>query len=311
MNMNRNNTGKFIMNLVALVMLTTTGAQAAVIYSDAVLADNPVAYYRLNETSGTTAVNLTGTTALNGTYINFGGSNPSLTSTGPRPPSFDGFESDNVSKAFNGGTSATQSTSAYTRVEVADQAALDITGALTLEAWINPTSLGTTNRGIVAKFRGQLSNGTSVNERAYSLYLDGNGKLGFILSTDGSFAGSTSFLGSTTISTNTWQHVAAVYDPDGSVNLYLNGALDGSFTTGVPSSIADTDAPLWIGQQFNLNGQGAFIGLIDEVAIYNTALSGTQISNHYDVAVIPEPSTLVLLGLAGLTSLSLLRRRRR
>jgi hypothetical protein len=50
---------------------------------------------------------------------------------------------------------------------------------------------------------------------------------------------------------------------------------------------------------------GAFDGAIDDVRIYDRALSGTEVADLY---ALPEPATLALLALGGL---AMLRRRRR
>lgn len=268
-------------------------------YAGTVAAQSPVGYWRLDETIGTTAAADVGGVGLDGTYINFGGSNPALDQQGPRPAAFPGFLSDNVAKQFNGNTSATQSTTAYTRVEAADQAALDITGALTISAWINPTSVGNNSRGIVAKFRGALASGTSVAERAYGFNVDANGKLQFVLSDNGSFNSNFVLTGSTTVSTNAWQHVTAVYEPGVAMQIYRNGVLDGQKTTTLPASIANTAAPLWIGQQFSLQGNTAFIGRIDEPAVFNAAISAQGIRTQYTAGVFSGTSTWNTAGSGG------------
>ncbi|MFP4058548.1 MAG: LamG-like jellyroll fold domain-containing protein [Candidatus Brocadiia bacterium] len=53
-----------------------------------------------------------------------------------------------------------------------------------------------------------------------------------------------------------------------------------------------------------------FAGVLDEVALYNLALSQDVIWEHYELGTIPEPATLVLVG-GGLVALARRRRRRR
>jgi hypothetical protein len=256
-------------------------------YAGTVAGQSPVGYWRLDETTGTTATATVGGSGLDGTYFNFGGANPGLDQEGPRPATIPGFTSDNVAKQFNG-----SGTTAYTRVEVADQAALDITGALTISAWINPTSFGNTNRGIVAKWRLQLPGNTSVSERAYGFNVNAEGKLQFVLSDNGSFNSNFQLTGNTTVSLNQWQHVTAVYQPGVAMQIWRNGVGDGQKTTNLPASIANTVAPLWIGQQAQLAGQPtAFIGRIDEPAVFNAALSAQAIRTQYTAGVFSGTST--------------------
>ena len=83
--------------LIAVVVLLALAARvdASVHYSDTVLAQNPIAYYRLNETTGTTAFDLVG--GNNAIY----GSALTLGQAGPRPTQFGGFEADNRAVQFN------------------------------------------------------------------------------------------------------------------------------------------------------------------------------------------------------------------
>src|SRR5256885_17074504 len=56
-----------------------------------------VGYWRLNESSGTTAVNLGSGSGLNETY-----NSATLGTAGPRPPNFNGFEPNNNAPTFDG-----------------------------------------------------------------------------------------------------------------------------------------------------------------------------------------------------------------
>jgi hypothetical protein len=184
---------------VLLCMNTCSQTNAASIYETAVLADGPVAYYRLGETSGSTAVNSsTNGAALDGTYTNFGAaSTPSSTigDVGPRPGDATGsnqiygMELDNI-----GARSAANSNA---QIDVPDNALLDITGALTLEAWVrrNDTQVANANNeGIVGKFVGS---GVVTDQRSYVLYYNsrltgtGNQSIGFIVNTTGTSGGNT------------------------------------------------------------------------------------------------------------------------
>ena len=91
-------------------------------YGQAVLTTAPLGYWRLNETSGTTAANL-GSGAANGTY-----NSVTLGADGPRPPSFNGFEANNNAPTFNG-------TSSYVAGPLG---LLSGRGAFTVGGWVNP-----------------------------------------------------------------------------------------------------------------------------------------------------------------------------
>ncbi len=88
-----------------------------------------------------------------------------------------------------------------------------------------------------------------------------------------------------------WSYVVATYESStGKAALYLNGSLvtTADFTPG--EAIVPSDTDLFIGKNnqgfwlygFNLN---AFSGLIDEVKIYNQALSAADVQNAYNAYV--------------------------
>jgi hypothetical protein len=154
-----NNAALIGAGVVSLVCANATNAVAGP-YSDAVLADSPLVYYRLEEAqTDFIAVNAgTGGAALDGFYNQFTEvSGPrSLAQVGPRPNDLvggylvDGLEAGNLAPHWG------PAPSNYTRIEVADTPALDITTTgLTLEAWVNrdaQSDAGTSNEGIIAKY---------------------------------------------------------------------------------------------------------------------------------------------------------------
>ncbi|MCC7475630.1 MAG: PEP-CTERM sorting domain-containing protein [Pirellulales bacterium] len=264
-------------------------------YSDAVLADGPVAYYRLDESTGTVAANSsTAGNTLDGTYFNFSLTVPPSTmgEPGPRPgdPSgaatIDGFELDNFAIQSSPNSDA--------QVVVPDNDLLDLTGALTLEAWVYRDSQTNANQneGIVGKYVGN-SYGVSENNRSYLLFYDPRGTtpgVGFYVGTDGSAATLTLLDTNTDIPLGVdggWTHLAAVYEPNVRMSVYMNGVSIGEKTTGLPVvDLYNGTAPLWIGRNWrNDVTNTSFEGRIDEVAVYDTALSPEQILAHYLAAV--------------------------
>ncbi len=111
------------------------------------------------------------------------------------------------------------------------------------------------------------------------------------------------------VSLDTWFHLAAVNDGT-TLSLYLNGVLVGTddLTDSTDSSLAigggtpggDNFPGTWSVGRGMWDGGHAdrWFGNIDEVAISDTALDPANF-----VVPIPEPATLILLGLGGLVSL--------
>jgi len=88
------------------------------------------------------------------------------------------------------------------------------------------------------------------------------------------------FLSNSSVPVGTWTHVAVTRQGT-QVNLYINGVLDGSGTTAAPGTV-NTD-PFVIGATYDtlfnppFEPEDSFGGLIDEVSVYNRALSAAEI----------------------------------
>jgi len=78
------------------------------------------------------------------------------------------------------------------------------------------------------------------------------------------------------IATSTWYHVVGVYD-GANTKIYLNGNWKDDASTPLPP--VSTSNNVYIGQRSG--GSNFFDGLIDEVRIYNRALTADEIRTHY------------------------------
>ena len=93
---------------------------------------------------------------------------------------------------------------------------------------------------------------------------------------------------------NTWYHCVVTYVPSVSVSFYLNGTVVSSVTTGVPSSLG-AGTIFKIGDANLANTYRPFAGYIDDLRIYNRALSSAEITalaNNSYALVMPSNSSL-------------------
>ena len=157
-------------------------------------------------------------------------------------------------------------------VTVTDGAAgtpLDLTTGMTLEAWVKPSAIDGWEP-VILKEAGS-------NLMSYGLYAHDGAPLagGFNAPAGyGRIGGADQAVrGTARISTTDWTHLAVTYD--GAVQrLYINGVLAGSHAqTG---GMAVGNQPLRIGGDASFAGE-FFAGLIDEVRVYNRALSAAEI----------------------------------
>jgi len=262
---------------VCIAVSLAVPAQAG--YVDVVLADNPHAYWRLGESTGTTAQDAT-TNNIDGSYVN----GPTLSQSGI---------------AGGGGDTAVSFDGTDDKVRIFDSAQPT---AYTLETWVKPALLNT-QQSMIGR-----TNSTEQGSHSHELWLRSDNKF-YHRTWDGAERW---ILGTTTAQVDQWYHVVGVYKPGaagvGFMSLWVNGVREGFWNANTMNNPWAGGDRWMLAEDFP--STGFFNGTLDEVAIYYDVLPDADIQEHY-AAGIPEPTTFVLsaLGLLGLLGWG--RRRRR
>jgi hypothetical protein len=151
--------------------------------------------------------------------------------------------------------------------------AVNVTGsALTISAWFKADAYPGTSPRIISK--ATASNSIEHFFMLATVNINGAERLRFRLQTNGSLRTLNASTGGS-LPVGQWVHAAATYD-GAMMRLYLNGTEVGSrkATGGIDGS---TTAPVTIGE--SPDGAGAFDGVIDQVRIYNRALTASEIAS--------------------------------
>ncbi len=153
-------------------------------------------------------------------------------------------------------------------VSIPDSNSLDLTSGMTLEAWVRPTA-GTGWRTVVLKEAG--------SNLSYALYAANGASrpVGWI-NNPADF----SVTGTAAVALNTWTHLAVTYDGS-SFRLYTNGVL--VRTTSNVTAIRPSTNVLRIGG--NAIWGEYFQGLIDDVRVYNRALTASEIQTDMNAGI--------------------------
>lgn len=167
------------------------------------------------------------------------------------------------------------------RVDIGNATDLNITGSMTTMAWIYITGNPGDDATIVSKRNFAGSAGFQLDTTVDT----GPRTIGFKLA-NASGALMARF-GSTTLAINTWYHVAGVYDASAqTLTVYLNGTVNNGTLTGtITTTQLSSTNTVMIGQRpGNLTTFG-FQGRIDDVRLYNHALSATEIVTDMNTPV--------------------------
>jgi len=151
-------------------------------------------------------------------------------------------------------------------VEVPDSESLNITSAITISAWVYYKENPSEWPAFVSKYS---------SSKGYLLWQRTNLKIAFGVWDE---SGNEHYAGEI-ILTEGWHHLVGVYDPSlpsDNVKLYVDGKQTG-VTSDFTGKISVSPNPLYIGRVMDLY----FNGIIDEVRIYNRALSEEEIKSLY------------------------------
>jgi hypothetical protein len=154
--------------------------------------------------------------------------------------------------AFNGKTSS---------LSVADRTSLDLATSMTLEAWVKPQA-GSGRRTILAKLGGR-SLSYAVHSATPKGGAGGQARIG---------RGTSRVGASDDLPLGKWTHVAVTYDGS-TLRLYQNATEVSA--SEVRGRIQPSRGPLRIGGK--IPGGGWFKGILDEVRVYNRALSQSEV----------------------------------
>jgi hypothetical protein len=156
------------------------------------------------------------------------------------------------------------------RVTVPHAASLALTTGMTLEAWLAPTSLGGWRTALLKERTGGLS---------YALYASDDAAAPTVYGRASAEVGPT---GASPLALTAWTHLGGTYDGT-TLRLYVNGVQVA--TQALSGALAAGTQPLSIG------GNGVwgewFAGRIDEVRVYNRALTAADIQADMGRRITP------------------------
>lgn len=222
----------------------------AVGYVAEVFADMPRSYWRFNET-------------LSNQQFQDQQRDTAITATGSPTQGVDGLLDGNKAVTFNG-------TTQY--ISTGDLSLFE-TGQCTYEVWVKTTHSGS----VRAIFSEQSTISSNTGLASLEISATGKAQIGLVNNAVVSYA----FTGNTTINDDEWHQLVLVRNGT-DVALYVDGVFDshatiaGTFTDGV-SMIAGR----WNGGSADF----LFPGTIDELSVYNTALSAARIAAHYEAGI--------------------------
>lgn len=177
-----------------------------------------------------------------------------------------------TNESYNSSDTSAYVFDGFTYLEANDSTSLDISGPMTISAWVYPTD---DSQDYLVIGKGAFSSNRGYALRQYQTKWEvnfANGNWGYTYKLD-------------SVRLNEWQHVVGVFTGS-QINLYIDGVLqtpDG--TDWTPTSIDSSGTPLSFAYSPNWMYANTWPGKLDEVAIFKGALDAQQVADLYSQGV--------------------------
>jgi hypothetical protein len=293
-----------------VLALSVSAAEASLEtqYAEKVLGLGPVAYYRLNETSGSVAVSEVGAPGANATY----GSGVTLGQNGPRPDDFVGFEPDNLAADFDKDDHGSPVNSSA----VVMPTSLGMNSNLGSAAlWFKAAPGDIDNQGASMLFYGTDSGGDGFGgQNEMHTHLRPDGRLGLFIR--GQISVDTAPEEGTFLD-DAWHLLVFTWDRndagDDAARLYVDGSEVLSATHDANSF--NLSHSLLAGRPADNSTLGngrIFGGQLDEIALFADRLTADEVRGLYVAAtIVPEPATFLIWSMLAALGIGCSRRRRK
>jgi hypothetical protein len=159
------------------------------------------------------------------------------------------------------------------------------TSSLTLEAWIYPRA--TTYKRIISNFK---NNATQSGEFLFDTYNVTNNGTGLRFYCEGTGNVSHAISIANTLTLNIWNHVAVTFN-SGEVKLYVNGIAVATSTAPFSSIPSCTNA-ISFGEDATIGSAEYFNGKIDEIRIWNTVRTQSEIAGNMNNCLVGNENGL-------------------
>jgi hypothetical protein len=159
-------------------------------------------------------------------------------------------------------------------VDLGNKPAFNPSGSFSISLWANPTNWSTTEWGhVMVSNRGEGSVGWQIRRYSSSTTM--------CFTTRGTGSATEDVPSRSPMPVNEWVHIACVYNnADNTKRIYINGAEDAVAATTAGGSIVATTMNTYVAARANSGNTGPetfFAGSLDEIRIYNRALSAGEV----------------------------------
>jgi hypothetical protein len=219
-------------------------------YLATILADKPIAYYRFAEQAGTDAIDQTG--------------QHSATYRGPVTLNvLPGALLSEVEPAIHPGSTDASCVAVGASIDFPERR------PFSAEIWVKFDSFDGSYRHLITKNKLDAAGG----RQAFGIYVHDRE-----ISFERYIAGNVIAVAGGTVDAGTYVHIVGTYD-GAQIAIYINGKLKGALADSRPALPSDGD--LNIGCTVFPSGIYSTLGVLDEAAIYKTALPPERVNAHY------------------------------